>query len=102
MAEDLEITGTQQFVALAKRLNAQGKQGRGLWNELNAQMRTAAQPMTDTVLRHLDMYLPSGYAPVMRSGLTVRMWSGANPLLSPHATAWERRWTPILRYAVRM
>ena len=73
MAEDLEITGTEQFVALAKRLNAQGKAGRGLWNELNAQMREAAQPMTDVVKRHLSSYLPDRYAAVLRPRLTVRV-----------------------------
>ena len=74
MAGDLEFVGAKaQFVDVARRLNAQGSAGRGLWRELNAEMRTAAQPMTDTVLRHLDQYLPSGYAPVMRAGLTVRV-----------------------------
>jgi hypothetical protein len=73
MAADLEITGTQQFVALARRLNAQGKQGRGLWKELNAQMRDAAQPMTDVMLRHLSDYLPDRYAAVLRPAFTVRV-----------------------------
>lgn len=73
MAGDLEITGTEQFVSLARRLNAQGKAGRGLWNELNAQMRDAAKPMTDVVLRHLGDYLPNRYAGVLRAGLTVRV-----------------------------
>jgi hypothetical protein len=73
VAEDLEITGTQQFVALAKRLNAQGKAGRGLWNELNAQMRNAAKPMIDVVERHLADYLPDQYAGVLRTTLTVRV-----------------------------
>lgn len=73
MAEDLEVTGTEQFVTLARKLNAQGKQGRGLWRELNSQIKEAAKPMTDEVLRHIDDYLPSGYAPVMRRDLTVRV-----------------------------
>jgi hypothetical protein len=73
VAGDLEITGTQQFVALAKRLNAQGKAGRGLWKELNTQMRNAAQPMVDVVERHLADYLPDRYAGVLRTGLTVRV-----------------------------
>lgn len=73
MAGDLEVTGTEQFVALAKKLNAQGSQGRGLWRELNTQLKSAAEPMTDAVLTHLDDYLPSGYAPVIRRGLTVRV-----------------------------
>lgn len=73
MAGDFEITGTEQFVAMAKRLNAQGKQGRGLWRELNAEFKTAVEPMTDAVLDHLNDYLPSGYAPVMKRGLTVRV-----------------------------
>ena len=33
---------------------------------------------------------------------TRRSTSGSNPCLSPQATAWERRVTSILRYAVRM
>lgn len=71
---DLEIRGAkQQFVALAKRLNEQGKGGRGLWKELNAEIKTAVQPMTDTVLRHLESYLPDRYAGVLRSTLTVRV-----------------------------
>ena len=70
---DFEITGTEQFVRMAKRLNAQGKQGRGLWRELNSQIKNAAEPMTDAVLQHISDYLPSGYAPVMRKGLTVRV-----------------------------
>lgn len=70
---EFEITGTEQFVALAKRLNGAGKQGRGLWRELNAEMKNAAEPMTDAVLAHLNDYLPSGYAPVMKRGLTVRV-----------------------------
>lgn len=74
MAGDLEFVGAkQQFVGLAKRLNAQGSQGRGLWRELNAQLRDAAQPMTDVMLRHLSDYLPDGYAKVLRAGLTVRI-----------------------------
>lgn len=73
MAEDLEITGTQQFVSLAKRLNAQGKAGRGLWKELNTQMANAAQPMVDVVKRHISDYLPDTYAAVLRPALTVRV-----------------------------
>jgi hypothetical protein len=73
MAEDLEITGTEQFLRLARRLNAQGKAGRGLWNELNTQLKQAAQPMTDVVLRHLEQYLPDNYAAKMRTSLTVRV-----------------------------
>lgn len=73
MAGDLEITGAQQFISLAKRLNAQGKAGRGLWKELNAQMANAAQPMTDVVKRHLSDYLPDNYAAVLRPAFTVRV-----------------------------
>lgn len=74
MAKDLEIVGAkQQFVALAKRLNAQGSSGRGLWKELNSEIKTAAQPMTDTVLRHLGNYLPKRYARVLQSTLIVRI-----------------------------
>jgi hypothetical protein len=74
VAGDLEFPGAkQQFVALAKRLNAQGKQGRGLWNELNRAMKDAAQPMTDAVLKHLQDYLPDRYAAVLRKSFTVRV-----------------------------
>lgn len=73
MARDLEITGTEQFVALARRLNQQGSAGRGLWRELNTEIKGAAEPMTDAVMQHLDKYVPSGYAPVLRSSLTVRV-----------------------------
>jgi ribosomal protein L36 len=73
MAGDLEITGTEQFVALARRLNAQGSGGRGLWRELNSTMKAAAQPMTDVMLRHLSDYLPDRYAGVLRTAMTVRV-----------------------------
>ena len=74
MAGDLEFPGAkQQFVAVAKKLNAQGSQGRGLWRELNTQLKSAAQPMTDVVLRHLSDYLPDQYAKVVRSSMTVRV-----------------------------
>lgn len=74
MAQDLEFPGAKQmFVATAKRLNAQGKEGRGLWRELNASMKAAAQPMTDVVLRHLGDFLPDNYAAVLRHSLTVRV-----------------------------
>lgn len=73
MADDLKITGTQQFVTLAKKLNAQGKQGRGLWRELNTQLKAAAEPMVDVVKLHLSDYLPDRYAKVLRTSLTVRV-----------------------------
>lgn len=73
MGEDLDITGTEQFVSLAKRLNAQGKAGRGLWKELNAQMANAAQPMIAVVKRHLSDYVPDNYAGVLSTALTVRV-----------------------------
>lgn len=73
MADDLRITGTEQFVTLAKKLNAQGKQGRGLWRELNTQLKSAAEPMIDVVKAHIADYLPDRYAKVLRTGLTVRV-----------------------------
>ena len=74
MAEELEFVGAKgQFIDLARRLNAQGSAGRGLWRELNMQMREAAQPMTDVMLRHLGDYLPDGYAAVLRPAMTVRV-----------------------------
>jgi hypothetical protein len=73
VAQDFEITGKEQFIGLAKRLNAQGKAGRGLWKELNTQMAAAAQPMVDVVKRHLGDFLPDAYAAVLRPALTVRV-----------------------------
>lgn len=74
MAGDIEFRGAkQQFVEMAQKLNAQGKGGRGLWKELNNEIRTAAKPMIDTVQRHLENYLPDGYAKVLRGSLTVRV-----------------------------
>lgn len=69
---DLEITGTEQFVHLAKALNAQGSAGRGLKRELMGAIKTAAKPMEQAVRDHVAQYLPSGYAPVMAAGLVVR------------------------------
>lgn len=74
MAQDFEFRGAkQQFVAAAKRLNAEGKAGRGLWKELNTAIRDSVEPMTDTVLRHLEHYLPDNYAKTLRRTLTVRV-----------------------------
>lgn len=73
MAKDFEITGTEQFVDLAKRLNAQGKEGRGLWRELNATMKDAAEPMVKEVQAHITEYLPDRYAKEVKPGLTSRI-----------------------------
>lgn len=69
---DLEITGTEEFVRVAKALNAQGSAGKGLKRELMAAIKTAAKPMEDEVRDHVSQYLPSGYAPVIAKGLVVR------------------------------
>jgi hypothetical protein len=69
---DVEVTGQEQFQALAKRINAQGSAGRGLWRELNKAINNAVEPMTDAVLAHLDHYLPSRYARVLAGTLKVR------------------------------
>ena len=74
MGDDLEFRGAkQQFVAVAKKLNAQGSAGRGLWKELNRELKDAAQPMIDVVERHLADFLPDRYAKVVRTTLTVRV-----------------------------
>ena len=74
MAGDLEIRGAKAaFVGLARRLNEQGSSGKGLWKELNAEIKTAAQPMTDAMLRHLSGYLPDRYAAVLKGSFTVRV-----------------------------
>lgn len=69
---DFEITGTQQFVHLAKALNAQGSAGKGLKRELMAEIKDAATPMTNEVRSHVAQYLPSGFAPTVAAGLVVR------------------------------
>jgi hypothetical protein len=69
---DVEVTGTQQFVRLAKALNAQGSAGRGLKKELMDAVKAAAKPMENEVRSHVAQYLPSGYAPIMAAGLVVR------------------------------
>lgn len=71
MAE-FEVTGTQQFVNLAKALNAQGSAGRGLKKELMDAVKAAAKPMEHEVRIHVSRYLPSGFAPIMVAGLVVR------------------------------
>lgn len=74
MAKDLEFVGAkQQFVAVAKKLNAQGKGGRGLWRELNSELKKAAEPLIDVVEQHLSDYLPDRYARVLSRTLTVRV-----------------------------
>lgn len=69
---DVEIVGAQDFAVAALKLRAMGKEGGGLRRELNRNLLTAAEPMTKAVLTHLDQYLPSGYAPILAAGLTVR------------------------------
>lgn len=91
MAGDLEIRGAKEaFVGMARRLNQAGSGGRGLWKELNAEIKTAAQPMTDTMLRHLEAYLPDRYAKVLKSAFTVRVsrsTRGSSPGLKLIGTA---------------
>jgi hypothetical protein len=69
---DFETSGTEQFVRVARALNAQGSAGRGLKRELMGAIKTAAKPMEQAVRDHVRQYLPSGYAPVMAAGLVVR------------------------------
>lgn len=69
---DLEITGTEEFVRVAKALNAQGSAGKGLKRELMAAIKSAAKPMEDEVRNHVAQYLPGAYAGVMASDLVVR------------------------------
>lgn len=70
---DVEMTGTERFLAVAKRYNAMGKQGRGLFKELNSSISDAAEPMVDHVKGRLSSYLPDRYARVLQSRLTVRV-----------------------------
>jgi hypothetical protein len=91
MAGDLEIRGAKAaFVGMAKRLNEQGSSGKGLWKELNAEIKTAAEPMTNAMLRHLGAYLPDRYAAVLRGSFTVRVsrsTRGSSPGLKLIGTA---------------
>lgn len=73
MSDDVQITGTEEFVRVAKALNDAGSSGRGLWKELNDGLKRAAKPMEEELRKQLDRYLPSGYVPVMRSSLVVRV-----------------------------
>lgn len=73
MAGEFQLTGGEQFLALAKRYNAMGRQGRGLWKELNAGIEQAAQPMVDEVEASASRYLPDAYAAIVRTKLTVRV-----------------------------
>jgi len=70
---DFKISGTEEFLRVARALNAQGSAGRGLWKELNDGLKRAAKPMEDEVRKHLGKYLPGRYAPLMRSSLVVRV-----------------------------
>jgi hypothetical protein len=84
MAEDFEVTGQEQFIRLAKNLNAQGKAGRGLWRELNGAIKEAVEPMVEVVRRRLTEYLPDRYANEIRTKITVRVsrsTKGAGPAL---------------------
>lgn len=90
MADDFQVTGQEQFVRLAKSLNAQGKAGRGLWKELNAAIKDAVEPMVDVVREHLSNYLPNRYADVIRPKLTTRVsrsTKGTGPALKIVATS---------------
>lgn len=69
---DFEVRGTEQFVQLARALNAQGSAGKGLKRELMAEIKTAAKPMENEVRRDLPQYLPKRYARVLAANLVVR------------------------------
>lgn len=72
MARDFDITGTEEFVRAARQLNAAGRQGRGLWKELNAQIKQAVEPMTEAVRQDMTTYLPDRYVQDMKPGFQVR------------------------------
>lgn len=93
---DFEVTGTQQFVSLAKALNAQGSAGKGLKRELMAEIKAAAKPMENEVRRDLPAYLPNRYAAVLAASLVVRpsqstRGSGAGLKLTGYAKGKGRR-----------
>lgn len=69
---DLEVRGTEEFVRVAKALNAQGSAGRGLKKELMTAIKAAAKPMENEVRDHVAQYLPDRYAPIISKGLVVR------------------------------
>jgi hypothetical protein len=93
---DFEVTGKQQFVGLAKALNAQGSAGKGLKRELMAEIKTAAKPMENEVRAHLPAYLPNRYAAILAASLVVRpsqstRGSGAGLKLTGYAKGKGRR-----------
>ena len=61
---DVKVTGTENFLRVAKALNAQGKAGKGLWKELNGALKDAAKPMEQAVRQPLE--------PLVRSPERVR------------------------------
>lgn len=69
MSEDIRITGQESFRALARRLKAQGEQGRGLKRELNKAFDRAAKPLMEEVKRAEQSVLPhrGGYADLVSS-----------------------------------
>lgn len=69
---DIDIGGKEQFVRVAKALNAQGSAGRGLKKELMTAIKAAAKPMENEVRDHVAQYLPDRYAPIISKGLVVR------------------------------
>jgi hypothetical protein len=90
VADDFQVTGQQQFIRLAKALNAQGKQGRGLWKELNNAIKESVDPMVELVKQHLGEYLPDNYAKVLAPKLSVRVsrsTRGTGPALKLVGTA---------------
>ncbi|HEY3006164.1 MAG TPA: hypothetical protein VGJ44_27695 [Kribbellaceae bacterium] len=71
---DLEITGGEQFAALARDLRQAGRTD--LRKELYKAINRRAKPMAADVMKAPPKYLPSGYAAVLGLKVKVRKRSG--------------------------
>lgn len=58
MADDIRVTGQENFRQLARRLRAQGETGKGLRRQLNKALDLAARPLIADVKRAEDLLLP--------------------------------------------
>lgn len=93
---DLEITGTEAFIKVARALNAQGSGGLGLKRELRRNIEDAAEPLVNEVRDQIALYLPDRYAAVLARDLVVKQsWStrgaSAGLKLTGHAKGITRR-----------
>ncbi len=88
---DIEIRGVDEFVRVAKALNAMGKEGRGLQRELRDAIQSAAEPMVDEVRRKANQYLPDQYAELLRRDLVAKQsWKTRGRWMGLRITAYAK------------